>query len=226
MPIPPQDEYLLNWFFSKGQTQFFRSTMGTMLERAEALAFDSAGNKVEPPDDPWLYMLVKPTEGGAAYEPDSNVLQRFGWVSRRLRPIASTRPSLVTAMATHYGDSGARWEREKVGRLFSLYPLTPSGRMFLRANARRHALEMRPDDAIAVEVKLQELQPNDIRRRMLKNMAEDAGHLRDEFSAAWDETSATCGPPPAWTRGLNRFFNVSLWHPNGHNPEHDYEGAR
>lgn len=194
-----RDEMDLEWFFGDGQTEFFRSTQGAMWERHGSLRWDSRGLEIPRPDD-GNYMYVRKTAGTApSYEPTLQVLHRFGKVSRRLRQVDAAG---VTVLGTYYGDSGARWGREAVGRLFCLFPLTPTGRAFLRSDARKVRLEIRPDEAIGAEVHLQAVQPNDIRRRRLAKMREEAEGM---LMAAWGAWKATA-PPRKDDARIERFF--------------------
>ncbi len=205
MTISIRDQADLTWYFGDGMSEFFRSPSGAMLERQENLAFDSEGRRI--PILPFVRihmtyvsrgeeihytapgydnnaMMVRKESFEPSYTPSLESLSRFAKVSRKLRCMDEVS---CRTMEAYYGDVGARWGRELVGRLFAIYPLTKTGRSMIAAVRAKFESsdEIRDDEVIATEADLQTRQPNDIRRKKLEKVRDEADDLLISAHQAW-----------------------------------------
>jgi hypothetical protein len=155
--MPYRDECELEWFFSRGQTAFEHSTFGAVLDRAELFSVaqhyqaeqrpihDKHGNVIGYE----RVVTARPTAEThqlAGYVPDSETLQRYAHVSRRLKRVAAVSRQCAQTLEFLYGDHGQRWvANDLYGRLGALFHLTPKGKaMLAEARAQKGALDV-PD---------------------------------------------------------------------------------
>lgn len=197
MAITRKDEDLLMWFFERGVCTFWRSTFGTMLERTQALAYDSNGRRI-PKSTAWssgAELRVRERRQEASYEPDDHDLLRVARVSRRLRLVAACDPAAERALEAYYGAEGARCARADPGRIFALYPLTKAGERFVRDDVAKRPESA--DDAhgrLLAEVQLQQIAPTPQRRELLARIHTQAERL---LASAWNAWVAIEVAPPA-----------------------------
>ena len=151
-----EEETELEWYLGSGTVEFFRSTTGTMLERAKAFSprrvSDEQGKLLSDKYDRRVahparrrFMVARgaqmqehdaqptaevQTPGGT--EPTIKVLMRYALVSRRLARVDARSIEAGKVLRVYYGDSGARWGRTKHGRIFSLYGSTEAGAALVR----------------------------------------------------------------------------------------------
>jgi len=191
MGILRKDEDLLIWFFERGVSVFWRSTFGNMLERAQALAYDSEGRRI-PTSEAWTTgaeLRVRERRQEASYEPEDADLVRAARVSRRLRWVQQADPAAEQTLEAYYGRAGARWARTDQGRMFALYPLTPAGEKFVRGDiAKRPDSEATAHERLLAEVQVQLVAPTQQRRELLARI-----HTQSErrLNAAWDAWRVT-----------------------------------
>jgi hypothetical protein len=157
------EDDLLRWFFERGASLPLRSTFGTTLERAYALAFDSEGRRL-PASDAWTAgaALRAREQRRHAFEPamDTEAL-RAARVSRRLRTLGAQQGAVVRVLEAYYGVVGARWGQTRHGRIFALYPLTPAGAAFVRSEVAKRPSEVADPYAILVAAtELQAIAPS------------------------------------------------------------------
>jgi len=143
MEMQTNHEQDLLWYFGEGQSTFRHSSFGDVLERAQALAFDSEGQRIPRRSrDDWHTMPVSSSRREPSYTPDDGDLVRAAGISRRLRRLG---PEEAMVLHVYYGDIGARWARTRPGRLFSLYGLTDAGQKWLTTVP---AGDLRPDEQL------------------------------------------------------------------------------
>jgi hypothetical protein len=190
MSLSFKDAGDLGWYFGEGLTRFQRSTFGVMLERAEQFGFDSEGNQLRRPDDPWSVMSVKHAQGEPSYEVELRDLHRFGDVSRRLLRVAERDPLAALALELLYGDIGQCWARERGLQMACLYPLTETGKRVLAGVREQDATRahVRDDQVIVDDVDDQAAHPNDVRRRRHEVMRGEADLLKARAWSVWDAT--------------------------------------
>src|SRR5262249_20620503 len=94
------DEFDLIWYFSIACLMFAPSARGAMLEGAKALAFDSRGMPIPPPDRANMNIVpIKHESHEPSYTPDDAALIRVADVSRKLRALA---PAHAAALEAYY----------------------------------------------------------------------------------------------------------------------------
>lgn len=182
----------LEWVLSIGMTKCYRSTAGSMLERAQVLAYDSEGRRIPIVKDPWLVMPIKRDNNEPAYEMEFRDLFRIGRVTRALLAIERTDPTSASVLVSLYGDRGARWGRETYGREAAIYPLTKTGQALI-ANIRKRfptSIEIRDDEVLVQDLVDQTRQPNDLRRRKHERMRLEADVLKTKAHSALSKVAA------------------------------------
>jgi hypothetical protein len=199
MGISRKDADLLVWFFERGVTVFWRSTFGTMLERAYACAYDSEGRRVHS-SDAWsagATLRLRENRHESSYVPEETDLLRAAQVSRRLRIVSATDPAAERTLEAYYGRAGARWAQMDQGRIFSLYPLTSAGERFVRADIlKRPERDLSAHDRILAEVQVQLVAPTDERRAILARIHTQAEKQLAHAWATWraaEPRAATAG---------------------------------
>lgn len=187
MSMSQRDQADLTWYLGEGMTMFFRSPFGGTLQRQMNAAFDSTGHRIPRVENSWQTMVVAKDEHYAGYTVADIVLTRFARVSRRLRLLEASNPLMCSVLEAYYGDSGARWGREKVGRLFAVYPLTKGGKALIASVRKRFStsVDIRDDELIGTETDLQLRQPNDMRRKRLEKIRDEAEALLLAAHKAW-----------------------------------------
>lgn len=177
----------LIWYFSVGLCMFSRSTLGGMLERAEAMRFDSGGRRIPAAQrDAWNVVPIAHTRSEPSYTPDDAALVRVAGVSRRLRRLGRDQAIVIQA---YYGDIGERWGRTKAGRIFALYALTDAGQVYCDEAARKDSEYVRADERIAALAAAQRRAARKERKVLLRAMHEQAERLLASAWAAWAEVS-------------------------------------
>jgi hypothetical protein len=151
------DQRLLDWFFGYGQTIFYQSTYGDMVDRAHFFMYGEGRKcalckgagftdfkpnttcpgctglghtpKRIPNSDPdtWTARPHGHPFEEPSYTPDHDDLSRFGEATRMLSRVGAKDPESAEVLAAYWGNSGARWGATNKGRLFAVYPLTHSG---------------------------------------------------------------------------------------------------
>lgn len=153
----PHDEALLSFYFA-AYSLFQRSPMGTQLDRASTLAFDSEKHRVEktaswhwqPPGSPAPKMHLTSQHNEPAYTIDDESLLRFAEASRKLAGVSKQHKEVLER---YYGDIGAVWAQQGVdrfdaqrrlvhkgcgpGSIAALYALTSTGGKFLRRERKK-----------------------------------------------------------------------------------------
>lgn len=140
-----RDEHELEWFFSKGQIAFERSTFGGLLERAEL--FSAAGRV--PPAAELVYdddghvigqcsgITARPTaelREQSGYVPDNETLVRYAHVSMLMTLVERESRQASQVLELLYGDLGQRWAPTvPYGRIGALFHITAKGRKLLDA---------------------------------------------------------------------------------------------
>lgn len=154
-----EDEGDLEWYLSSGQALFERSTVGSMLDRAElfAYALPDLGPYVEPTAEHLVRVkrrgvcednrkiesaydpdTARPTAehgGGGSYMPPDQDLTDAADFSRHFRRMGERDPVSVVVLDLYYGDRGARYAGGKPGRIFAVYVCTDAGRELLNRDA-------------------------------------------------------------------------------------------
>ena len=169
----------LVWYFGEGQSTFRQSSLGVLLERAQAQAFDSEGKRIpRPARDDWHTMRTSTTRREPSYTPDDVDLVRAASVSRLLRrlPIED-----AMVLQVYFGDIGERWARTRAGRLFSLYALTPAGQKWLGGE---RPSDVRPDERIAGLTRGPRGKEH---RALLVTMHAQAERLLSRATRAWED---------------------------------------
>jgi hypothetical protein len=192
MGISQKDEALLIWFFERGVPAFWRSTQGTMLERAHSHAYDSAGHRIPRPSAWSSGNMMRPRQvhQEASYEPEEEDLIRVARVSRRLRIVRAKDARAEQTIEAYYGGTGARWNGTDQGRIFALYPLTAAGERFVRAEmARRPGRLVSPHDGLLEELQLQAVAPTEQRRELFALIRTEADACLRRAWDAWDSSA-------------------------------------
>jgi hypothetical protein len=200
-PISVQDEQHLEWFFSRGQTAFERSTSGGMFERAEmysiareyaverAPVFGKHGQVIG-----WRDVLdARPTAelrsiGG--YVPNEAQMETYATVSAKLKRLERLSPISVLVLELWYGDMGQRWATQDgldqpYGRQGALFHVTVKGRALIAKARKDSRLELSDEEQIEVIVKVQRAQPRRERGQALAYCAAQAKLLERQARGAW-----------------------------------------
>jgi len=201
--LSPFDEAALDWFFGEGQTLSERSTMGSMLERAEMFHVPRPAPDEELRlalldwhEHPWLEppgaLTARPTLGApppSGQAPDESRLQRYAYVSRRLCRVAEREALHVAVLAAFYGDQGARWGRTPHGRIFAVYALTDAGTELLKRARRRTAARVArsASEELGAVAEVERVQPQPARALLLEQARRQAMRLYEHACAAWLE---------------------------------------
>jgi len=187
--IGRRDEDLLIWFFEEGIGAFWRSPLGSALERQSALAYDGSGHRVPKPT-PWTWaatIAYRHRAPEASYLPDEDVLLRAASVSRRLRRVCESDSRAAQTLEVYYGGIGARFAPGREGRLFALYPLTEAGARVCEEGGDQPSLL--PHERIARAIEAQLRMPTPERREVLARVRAQAElRLRDAWRA-WQATA-------------------------------------
>lgn len=140
-----EDQGEVQWFFGRGQVEFERSTMGSMLERAKTFnlfaireMYKKNGERSPDPHGPETARPTAEVHEIVGHEPDHAALTMYARVSRRLMKMEREWRVGVVVLETFYGDVGARWADSREKRLFSLYSLTIAGKQLLKADAVKY----------------------------------------------------------------------------------------
>lgn len=196
MPLlPPDDELLLDCYFSGTVLSFERSTMGAMLEMQESRYRDSEGRRVLPPEDRWLCITLHETRCEPSYEPDLDAILQLASLSRRLDAVARISPIAREAIEVYYGFPGQFWKRySNASQEWALVGLTPTGAEFYqdrRARAQKLGTRCASSAAaeLAAEVELQTLAPNAERQARLRAIAEEINRLLGLIVCTWQQTN-------------------------------------
>jgi hypothetical protein len=189
--IGRRDEDLLIWFFEEGIGAFWRSPLGSALERQSALAYDGEGHRVPKPA-PWTLaatIAYRHRASEASYMPDEDLLLRAASVSRRLRRVAESDARAAQTLEVYYGGIGARFAPGKEGRLFALYPLTDAGAHLCQDESARDATRaLLPHERIARAIEEQRRRPTDERRDLLARVRAQAERRLTDAWRAWQAT--------------------------------------
>jgi hypothetical protein len=175
----------LEWALGFGLTKFQKSTSGILLERAMRYCFDSEGKRIPRVEDTWKVMPVAKTDTGLTYTPDFRDLHRFGRVSRILLVGERTDTLLVTAIKLFYGDAGARWGRETIGRDACLFPLTRTGRGLLKLLREQSGFELRDDELLVNDYYSPQHQQGSHRKHLHIKMRDEADDMKVRFWKGW-----------------------------------------
>lgn len=150
----------VEWFCSLGISKFERSTFGPMLDRArlfgdvprerdpELAAARRERKKRMETTGAWEpdpgEITARPTcetRESAREEPRTEVLERYGLVSARLKHVSERDPLATTVLTTFHGDSGAQFAflPRGPGRIASLFKIVPAGKRILAKSRQRTA---------------------------------------------------------------------------------------
>jgi hypothetical protein len=193
-----RDESELEWFFSKGQIAFERSTFGGMLERAELYSVarlyrpetepihDNAGRVIGHEQ----IVTARPTaelRQASGYEPDLHTLQRYAHISALLRLVERQSRRAVQVLELLYGDLGQRWApSEPFGRLGALFHITPKGRQLLDdARNAKGAIDLADVMRMEAICTVQRVQPKPERAQALAYCHAQAKALEQRARTAW-----------------------------------------
>jgi hypothetical protein len=192
MAISLNDARDLEWYLGEGMCVFWRSTFGPMLERQHNLAKDHRGNWIPKSKvDSWLTVAISPTQHEPSYTPSDEALSRFARVSRILREIEHTDPTSVRVLEAYYGDVGCRWGASDIGRIASVYPITKSGGMVVKAARAKYptSADVKDDELIATDLYAQKQTPQDVRRARHTRMRDEADIHVLKANLAWKATA-------------------------------------
>lgn len=188
MSLHPKAEADLEWWF--GQTVFSRSTFGATLERQQNRYYDSAG-RVVPKADPMTHRVIKEPHAESGYEPDLGATARHGRLSRRIAHLGRVD---LRVLELYYGNAGARWAGQRLGRIWCLAAVTPAGQRELariraeREEAGQPDLGLTDAETLANEAERQTLAPSDRRRRVLQQIRDESDVLLVAAQQAWRGT--------------------------------------
>lgn len=123
------------------------------------------------------------------FEPDHGMLQDYGRISRRLDKVKEMAGRLaLKTLEEYHGDTGAKWGRTRWGRIFSIYPLTASGRRLLiriLADDKTNEVLLTPVERLGVQAELQRVKPQDWRQALLGSALVEAEALYQTAVDAW-----------------------------------------
>jgi len=212
-PVPqysPRDESDLLWYFGPGQTAFERSTMGGMLERAEAFGSVTYTWPMEPVLTAAGVCIghrsaitARPTAEThevSGYVPDDRVLERYAHVSRLVMLVERRSQLSATVLALYFGESGNRWALGTTGhgRVGALYHLTDKGRALVAAaSAEPNAIQIPAPQRLEVIAAVHKAQPRakaaEERAMALAKCCRQAEQLEKEARAAWHDAKLQLG---------------------------------
>lgn len=118
-------------------------------------------------------------------EPSSDVLERYGFVCRRLSRVPHGHRETLEAF---FGLAGLRWAEDRFrGRIWGVMPLTPAGKKLVKqSRGKRDGGAVLTDDQILnVEAELEKQKPMKTRGELLKAAREQAADLFRAAEAAW-----------------------------------------
>jgi hypothetical protein len=131
--------------------------------------------------------------GGSShgYLPSHEALVEFGMASRRLQAVHRLNRVSYHALVLFYGDIGARWGREKQGRLFAVYALTRAGRALLRSADKlaTHEITLDPTEHLGVIANVETTQPKESRRKLLDDAETQASAIYRVACHDWNATA-------------------------------------
>ena len=202
-PMPLRDELELEWYFSRGQIAFERSTFGGMLERAYLMS-DTYKRKIA--EVPVLdkrgevigyerAISARPTaelRQATGYVPDLDTLQRYAHVSRILKNVSARSRAAEYTLECLYGDLGQRWVgSELYGRLGALFHLTTKGRQILdEARAVPGAIDVTDVKRMETLVTVQLVQPKPDRAQQFAYCFAQAEAMAQRARQAWAQAKA------------------------------------
>jgi hypothetical protein len=199
----------LAWFV--GRT-FISSSFGHMLETARMQARDSEGKSTKPPrlweydeqgrvtgERQYTWLSARDgrssRKGGGYREqvcepPTQDESDKYSEIDCRLRAVGRLSRQAERVLRAYYGDEGARWAAQPLGRVWCLAPLTSTGRATLAALAeerQRTGRQAIGDGAelLAAEVQLDGLRAVADRRRILRQVTDQGEALLAEAGRAW-----------------------------------------
>jgi hypothetical protein len=201
--INPGDAGELAWFL--GRT-FISSNFGAQLDTARVLARDSKGKATTAPPlwerDPqgriigqrqYVHLGARSSKGGepSTPAPDHHEARRYDVVGDRLRAVGRLSPRAERVLRIYYGDEGARWAGQPLGRVWCLSSLTKTGNATLGELAEACRLTGRQTigdgaEQLAAEVKLDGLRAASERRRLARLVTGEAEALLREAGQAWN----------------------------------------
>lgn len=203
--VPPyslRDEADLIWYHGLGQTVFERSTIGSMLERAEqfgSLSFQAprrpvlnkAGDIIAWEDG----VTARPTaemRAPSGYTPDDRALERYAHVSSLMLLVERKDRLAATVIALYFSELGTRWARGDTGhgRVGALYHLTAKGQALVAASSRE-AVQMSPQARIEVLAITNKAQPKEARSEALAVCMRQAERLEQQARAVWHAVRGT-----------------------------------
>lgn len=173
MILSPGEEAALDWYFGEGQGLLFRSSLGTMLERAALYAQPY----VLPDERPVVEARpTAETREPGGYNIDEGVLSRYARVQKRIQGVQHQDPHSVRVLSLYYGDIGARWGRTTHGRLLAVASETPCGvKLCERARRRTQAApRATPDEQLGALLEVQRVQPEPARELLLRRAMHEA----------------------------------------------------
>lgn len=207
--MTPRDEADLALYLAT--TSFGRSTFGAQLERALEAAYDSEGHRLRrapPPEldaeghpirlerlSPW--MLVRKGQEPTGYEPELGDVLPYARASRVFDRLASVDREAAAVLARYHGHQGARWERERLGRVWSLVDLTPAGKRRLgrlaeqRKEQGQPKSELQPLEQLALDEQLGRLRAHDSDAVWWRKALLEADDMLRRAVVAWDAVART-----------------------------------
>ena len=108
-------------------------------------------------------------------------------MSRRLVAVSRHADIHVDVLAAYYGNDGARWAAQELGRIWAVTPLTQAGQTFLKRE--QSPLVLTPAERLANIRGIQKLRPNDLRGSLLRRMGDQADAMLRAAQAAWVATA-------------------------------------
>lgn len=197
----PRDQFLLTWFFGRGQTVFERSVFGGMLERAELFGsvhhppiamepvYDSrTGETVIGRESALSARPTAEIRPEAGYVPDDGDLTLYGVVSSRVAKVERRDAVAALVLSLLFGDAAERWSGTSQGRLGSLYALTAKGRSWTADESRKPgAMVLTDDRRLETLCAVQATQPKPERAEILTVCKAQAELLELRARAVWHE---------------------------------------
>jgi hypothetical protein len=208
-PVPqysPREETDLLWYFGPGQAVFERSTMGSMLERAEAFGSVTHAWPMEPVLTAAGVCIghrsaitARPTAEThevSGYVPDDQVLTRYAHVSKIMLLVERRSALAATVLALYFGEAGNRWALGTTGhgRVGALYHLTEKGRALVAAaSTEPNTIQIPAPQRLEVLAAVNKAKATEERSMALAKCCRQAEHLEREARAAWHDAKKQLG---------------------------------
>jgi hypothetical protein len=201
-PVAPyslKDETDLLWYHGCGQTSFERSTMGSMLDRANQFGMkhhwpreavlNAAGATIG-----WESAITaRPTAETRAvsgYIPDDQALTRYAHVSSLMLRVERVDRLAAAVIALFFGELGNRWALGETGhgRTGALYHLTAKGQALVTAASKDpRSVQLTAQARIESLAIANKVKATEERSAALAVCSRQAERLEVEARAVWHE---------------------------------------